>query len=81
MQVQRSDDGEYVLIMSVPADGATKVNIYTADGRLVGSVLPESGAVQVSLPSEGLMANTVYYVKLVGDKMKRKADYAKFLYY
>ena len=81
LQVRRSDDGEYVLIMSVPADGATKVNIYTADGRLVGSVLPESGAVQVSLPSEGLMANTVYYVKLVGDKMKRKADYAKFLYY
>ena len=81
MQVQRSDDGEYVLIMSVPADGATKVNIYTADGRLVGSLLPESGAVKIVLPREELLANTVYYVKLVGDRMKRQADYAKFLFY
>lgn len=81
LQVKRSDDGDYVLQMAVPADGATMVNIYTADGRLVGSVLPESGAIRVALPTEGLIANTVYYVKLVGDRMKRKADYAKFLYY
>ncbi|MBQ0034001.1 MAG: M6 family metalloprotease domain-containing protein [Bacteroidales bacterium] len=81
LQVLRSSAGEYTLQLLLPSDGLTAVNIYTSDGRLVSSVVPTYGSTRVPLPTDGLLANTVYYVKLCNGRMKRQADFAKFVYY
>lgn len=81
LKVLRSDEGDYVLLLSMPADGISTMDIYTADGQLVSSSVPTYGQTRIPIPVEGLQTNTVYYIKLCYHRMKRNADYAKFIFY
>ncbi|MCQ2335317.1 MAG: M6 family metalloprotease domain-containing protein [Paludibacteraceae bacterium] len=81
IDVKRDPDGGYTLLLTQPADAAADLCIYTAAGQLLSQTRIPDGQTTLTIPTEGMQPNTVYFLKVVSGRMQRKAAFGKMLYY
>lgn len=79
LKVTRLASGEYIVKLPEPADGASALYVYTAQGELVYNVAVEYQTTQVQLPI--LPTKGIYFLKLVKvGRIHRKQPSGKLIY-
>lgn len=79
LEVVRTGEGRYDIILPELADGKHYLNVYSSSGQIYTSLKPRYGTEKVSLPF--LPTGKLYMVKYYLDKMHRKDPQTKILSY
>lgn len=79
--VKRSDDGSYLAVIPEPLAEDAVMYIYDYMGQVIDAVTVVSGETNVSVPSVHLVKGNHYILKLLTDKLRRKAAKGKMLFY
>ncbi len=81
LTIVRSADGVYTTKLPEPANGKTILYVYNALGQLITSEPIAYGTSVLTIPTDGMQTNNIYLVKIIENKMTRKAASGRMLYY
>ncbi len=81
LTVVRGEDGSYTTALPEPADGKSTLYIYNTVGQLIASEAIAYGTTVLTIPTDGMQANNIYLIKIIENKMTRKAASGRMLYY
>ena len=81
LTIVRDADGVYTTKLPEPANGKTTLYVYNTVGQLIASEAIGYGTSVLTIPTDGMQANNIYLVKIIENKMTRKAASGRMLYY
>lgn len=81
LEVNRLEDGTYIVSLSEPSNGTSALHIYDYSGHLLQTQNLQYGVMQTIIQTESMVKGQYYILKLVDGKLLRKQAKGKMLYY
>ncbi len=81
LTIVRNEDGTYSAKLPEPADGTTTLYVFNTVGQLIESQSIAYGTSVLTIPTDGMQANNIYLIKIIANKMTRKAASGRLFYY